>query len=200
MICLAAMCLCVQARSAALTNKDVIDLLKMGMSSDVIVAKIKNSPWNFDTYLTALQVLKTANVPEPVILAMVNAPNGNGSGTATDRPPPKAGVKNLYEVQKIYVDEENRDWTDSASSARKLADRNTIVETYDQADGYSKGTLSTQLSQGTTGASFRLSEIPEWRDPGTMTLAHFVLSASRQYQTTRRRCGRWLTRRLEEIR
>lgn len=35
----------------ALTNKDVLDLVKMGMSSDVIVAKIKNSLSNFDTSL-----------------------------------------------------------------------------------------------------------------------------------------------------
>src|ERR1043166_3406750 len=82
---LAVSCLCVPAQSAApLTNKDVIDLVKMGMSSDVIVAKIKNSSSNLDTSLAALQELKTTNVPETVILAMVNA--GNGSATATDKP------------------------------------------------------------------------------------------------------------------
>ena len=83
--CLAVSGLCVPAQSAApLTNKDVIDLVRMGMSTDVIVAKIKNSSSTLDTSLAALQELKTNNVPEAVILAMVNA--CNRSATATDKP------------------------------------------------------------------------------------------------------------------
>jgi hypothetical protein len=155
--CLAFTCLSIRAQSAApLTNKDVIDLVKMGMSSDVIVAKIKNSPSNFDTSLAALQDLKMANVPEPVILAMVNAPNANGSSSAADKSPARAGVKNLYEVQKIYVDEMGK--SDDSDRFRllvreKLADKGfTMVDTPDEADGILKGSLATQLSQGTTKA------------------------------------------------
>jgi hypothetical protein len=91
-----------QSNNAPLTNKDVIELLKMGLSPDVIVAKIKNSSSNFDTSPAALQELKTANAPEAVILAMVQAPSptNQASATLSEKPAPKTGVKNLYEVPR----------------------------------------------------------------------------------------------------
>jgi hypothetical protein len=57
-----------------LTNQDVIELLKVGMSSEVVAAKIKTSTCKFDTSPTALKELKSAGVPDSVILAMVQAP------------------------------------------------------------------------------------------------------------------------------
>lgn len=63
-----------QGAAAPLTNKDVAEMVKIGLSTEVIVAKIKNSTSTFDTTPAALQELKTANVPDAVILAMVQAP------------------------------------------------------------------------------------------------------------------------------
>lgn len=60
---------------ASLSNKDVVDLVKMGISTDIIVAKIKASPNTFDTSPSAMQELKAASVPDAVILAMVQAPS-----------------------------------------------------------------------------------------------------------------------------
>jgi hypothetical protein len=147
-----------QSNNAPLTNKDVIELLKMGLSPDVIVAKIKNSSSNFDTSPAALQELKTANAPEAVILAMVQAPSSTNQASATlsEKPAPKTGVKNLYEVRKIYIDEMGK--SDDSERFRlllreKLSDKGfTIVESPDDADAILKGTLATQLSQGTTKA------------------------------------------------
>lgn len=56
-----------------MTNKDVMDLLKSGLSAEIVVAKIKSSKTNFDTSTTALQEMKTAGVPESVVLAMIQA-------------------------------------------------------------------------------------------------------------------------------
>lgn len=56
-----------------LTNKDVTDLLKSGLSAEIVVAKIKNSKTNFDTSTAALQDMKTSGVPETVVLAMIQA-------------------------------------------------------------------------------------------------------------------------------
>jgi hypothetical protein len=69
----------------ALTNKDVIDLLKAGLTAEVIVAKIKSSATNFDTSPAALSELKAANVPDDVILAMVG-----GQATSTFLMAPKS--------------------------------------------------------------------------------------------------------------
>ena len=77
-------------KTAVLTNQHVVEMLKAGLTSDVVVAKIKSSETDFDTSPFALAELKTANVPDDVILVMVKgrantaAPNPvalNGDGT-----------------------------------------------------------------------------------------------------------------------
>ena len=62
------------AAQAALTNKDIADMHRSGLSAEVIIAKIKAGPCSFDTSPQALQGLKAEKVPDNVILAMVNAP------------------------------------------------------------------------------------------------------------------------------
>jgi hypothetical protein len=52
---------------------------KTGLSAEIIVAKIKASSSNFDTSSAALQELKTAGVPDAVILAMVQPPGADAS-------------------------------------------------------------------------------------------------------------------------
>ena len=59
---------------AQLTNKDVLDLHKAGLPEQVLVAKIKSSPTNFDTAPSQLKELKAAGLADNVILAMVEAP------------------------------------------------------------------------------------------------------------------------------
>jgi hypothetical protein len=60
-----------QTAIPALTNKDVLDMVKSGLATDIIVAKIKASPGKFDTSGATLAELKSANVPDAVIMAMV---------------------------------------------------------------------------------------------------------------------------------
>jgi hypothetical protein len=62
-----------QQAEAKLTNKDVVDMLRANLAPAVVVAKIKGSTTDFDTSSTALQELKAVNVPDDVILAMVQA-------------------------------------------------------------------------------------------------------------------------------
>ncbi len=57
--------------NSSLTNRDVIDLVSEGFSPEVIKAKIASSTCQFDTSVEALKTLKTSNVPQDVILAMV---------------------------------------------------------------------------------------------------------------------------------
>lgn len=67
------------AAQGIMTNNDVIDLVKSGMSADIIVAKIRTSTCQFDTSAAALKSLKGAGVPDPVIVAMVD-PSGKSAG------------------------------------------------------------------------------------------------------------------------
>lgn len=67
-----------------LTNADVLDMLKAGLSQEIVVAKINASACEFDTSPAALKALKSASVPDPIILAMVKA----GSGPAAPESKP----------------------------------------------------------------------------------------------------------------
>jgi hypothetical protein len=56
-------------------------MLKSGLSQEVVIAKIKASESKFDTSPAALQELKSANVPDAVILVMVQASTPGNSQT-----------------------------------------------------------------------------------------------------------------------
>jgi hypothetical protein len=62
-----------QQEQVPLTNKDVLEMLKVGLSQEVLIAKIKTSPSRFDTSPAALQELKNGNVSDAILLAMVQA-------------------------------------------------------------------------------------------------------------------------------
>lgn len=78
LICLGAQGTWSQEPSAQppIVNKDVEEMLKAGVSPDVIVAKIKTSICLFDTSPSTLVTLKEAGVPDAVLLEMVRNPHG----------------------------------------------------------------------------------------------------------------------------
>jgi hypothetical protein len=67
--------------TATLTNKDVVGLVQVGLSPEIIIAKIGSSRCEFDTSPDSLKALKTANVPDSVILAMVKSPSVASAST-----------------------------------------------------------------------------------------------------------------------
>ena len=83
-----------------LGNADVLAMIKASLSPDVVIAKIKSSPCNFETTPAALERLKSGGVPDAVILAMLNAPAAKAVATAdapaaasppvASAPPPQA--------------------------------------------------------------------------------------------------------------
>ena len=62
-----------QSKVAPLSNDDVVGMVKAGRSADIVIAKIKASATDFDTSPAALQVLKSSNVPDVIILAMTQS-------------------------------------------------------------------------------------------------------------------------------
>jgi len=87
-----------QSAAPALTNKDVLDMMKAGLTADVIVAKIKSSETNFDTSPNALAELKAANVPDSVMLAMVKGP-----APAATEAPPADGIVNVPDGTEVEI-------------------------------------------------------------------------------------------------
>lgn len=89
-----------QSTSPALTNKDVLDMTKAGLASDIIVAKITSSETNFDTSPAALAELKSAGVPDTVILAMVKGP---AAASATSETPAGDGTMSVPDGTEIEI-------------------------------------------------------------------------------------------------
>lgn len=79
-----------QTNTTELTNKDVLDMLKAGLATEIVIAKIKTSPGKYDTSAATLTELKSADVPDAVILAMVGALE---TTSAASEPTPPVEVK-----------------------------------------------------------------------------------------------------------
>ncbi|MDX6306832.1 MAG: hypothetical protein QOI77_3801 [Blastocatellia bacterium] len=65
-----------QDAMARLTNKEVIEMVKAGLSVEVIISKIKTSRCNFETDPSILAEMKHNGVPNEVLKAMIEAPYG----------------------------------------------------------------------------------------------------------------------------
>lgn len=57
-----------------LTNQDVIEMLKSGLTARAVILRIHDSPCKFDKSAEGLEALRAANVPYKVVLAMMKAP------------------------------------------------------------------------------------------------------------------------------
>jgi hypothetical protein len=85
--------LCVAAQDKAsedlprLTNKEVVEMVAAGISSEIIIAKIKVSRCNFDTTPSVLAELKHKGIQNEVLLAMVEAPYGPPGKNSAQREP-----------------------------------------------------------------------------------------------------------------
>jgi hypothetical protein len=66
-----------------LENSDVLDMVNAGLPEEVIIAKIQGSLCGFDTSPAALATLKSSQVPNGVILAIVK--KSSVSNSAEDR-------------------------------------------------------------------------------------------------------------------
>lgn len=60
-------------------NKHILMMVAAKIAPDVILAKIRTSPCNFDTFPPVLAELKSKGVPDSILLAMVRAPHGPSS-------------------------------------------------------------------------------------------------------------------------
>ncbi len=90
-----------QQSSKKMTNQDVIDMVGIGLSDEVLIDKIHSaSATEFDTSIEALKTLKAAKVSDAVIRAMIQpAP----SPAAAPSAPPSAVNNGLPEEVGVYV-------------------------------------------------------------------------------------------------
>lgn len=78
------------AANETLDNSGVVEMVHLGLSNQVIEAKIHSSPTNFDTSPKALATLKHEHVPSDIITAMVEAGSAPTATAATGAAPGNA--------------------------------------------------------------------------------------------------------------
>jgi hypothetical protein len=104
-----------QSVARRMTNQDVKELVAVGLSSSVIIDKVHAAEaTNFDTSVEALKDLKTANVPDEVIRAMLN-PHPMPTATAPAAPdssglPQEIGVYLMLKGKMMEVEPEVVGW------------------------------------------------------------------------------------------
>jgi hypothetical protein len=96
-----------------LSNQDILDMVSMGLSDDVILEKIRTAPeTGFATDLESLKALKAAHVSDPVIRAMINpkaaaapsAPATSAAATAAANPDVPEDIGVYIKVRGKLVD------------------------------------------------------------------------------------------------
>jgi len=89
-----------QQNQKKLTNQDVIDMVSIGLSDDLVIQKINSSEQtDFDTSVTALKVLKAAKVSDGVIGAMIHPHAANPTRSGSD---PSQGPAGLPQELGVY--------------------------------------------------------------------------------------------------
>ena len=95
-----------QQLAKKMSNQDVIDMVTLGLSSDVVIDKIHGSPeTDFDTSIDALKSLKAAKVRTKSFDDDQSAPGASGQRRARGSPADQrlrhaAGSRSLHHVER----------------------------------------------------------------------------------------------------
>jgi hypothetical protein len=149
----------------ALTSADILSMIKAGLPSSVLVAKIKSSACNFDTSPAQLQQLKAGGVPDDVILAMVEAPVGETpvretkqetadapieapSSAATAEPPTPTGPVTAQPTGKprVYI-------SSASKGSNRNADRDQSME---MAKDFERGCPDVRITISQNAADYTI--------------------------------------------
>jgi hypothetical protein len=93
-----------QQATHRMTNQDVVDMVSLGLSDDVVIDKIRaTDATDLDTSVAGLKMLKIGNVSDAVIRVMIN-PRGSTASTGNSAvAPPTVGNTRLPEEAGIYT-------------------------------------------------------------------------------------------------
>jgi S1-C subfamily serine protease len=122
-----------QSASVALTNNDVLQMLKAGLAPSIVVAKIRNSKCAFDTSPAALEALKSARVPDDVLLVMVETPSGEAKAQ-----PPRRATDELIVQFKRWQNSVVTVWSEFGHGTGFIVDRGGLVLTNQHVVGPSE--------------------------------------------------------------
>jgi hypothetical protein len=152
-----------------LANKDVIEMVRSGLSAELVLAKIKRSTCGFDTSPSALITLMEAGVPNDIMIEMVRNPHGQipkveapppiASPTPVQtqpREPPLLGdnlpeygdISEIRRMRRVFVIADDIDSQNLLINALSNYDGLQVVNSPERAQlfvGFSQGSLATSM-------------------------------------------------------
>ncbi|MDQ3686579.1 MAG: hypothetical protein M3430_13415 [Acidobacteriota bacterium] len=165
----------------ALTNKEIIEMVRAGLSSTNITTKIQTSQCDFDTDPLTLVSLKQKGVTNDVLLAMVNAPPG------TSRQPPEES-EGQFEVSVNVASLMPASPTHASSITRRVAKSESFRElvplrrVYVTSSEFSSGRLVAE----TLGEYSGLEIVKSAKEADFVLAYSIVANKSRGIQGSRR--------------
>lgn len=126
-----------------ITNKTVIDMVKTGLSADIVIAKIRASVISFDTSTNALKELSDAGVPESVVVEMINqAGKANREASKTEREnskilnsvPEQGRLSDLLSKKTVFVTTEDLKARDIIIRELRKIKKFEVVDAIENAD------------------------------------------------------------------
>ena len=174
--------------SSALTNEDVIKLVKAGLPSAVILAKISSSRTDFDTSVDALLALSTQGIPPDVLTAMAEASKqapAPSTSPVAPAPPAASAQTGTATIRQ------------SASVAANVR-TNFVGTATAQTDPYTPDQIRAAMAIGADGGTDSLADACEAATRRGGLLGR--VAGSRAVQSAlRARAGRYISRGVVEV-
>jgi hypothetical protein len=166
-----------------LTNANVLDMLDNDLSQEIVIAKIAASACEFDTSPAALKVLKATNVPDAVILAMLQAATGSRRQELTNAEPSAPARIDCKHSRPVSVysapwTQRNYSGPDSVEAFKvKCGDKITLLNPGDK-----QGWLKIRTADGQVGyISFAL--VSRERSPESTQEGHASAESKKREDT-----------------
>jgi hypothetical protein len=178
--CIPTLALITQAQEGTeqqpVANKEIFEMVKAGLTAELIIAKIKTSPCDFDTSPSALVSLKEAGVANAVLMEMVCNPHGvqrraeklpapaptpaesvarETAQPVSDGLPEYGHISEMRRMRRVYVVADDIDSQNLLVSALSEYEGLQIVRSPDRAEvfiAFGQGAAATSLKLWGYGA------------------------------------------------
>jgi hypothetical protein len=126
-----------------LTNGNVVEMVKTGLSPEIIIAKIHSSSANFDTSTAALKLLTDAGVPDNVVIAMLteagkaskaSAETAQQNNKLLSNVPEQGKLRDILTKSRIYLNTEDLKARDVIEKELKRIKKFVLVDRVEESD------------------------------------------------------------------
>ena len=126
-----------------LTSAAVIEMVKSGLTAEIIIAKIRSSTVAFDTSTPALKALSEAGVPEHVVVAMIteagkvskaSAQSARENDKVLSSVPEQGKLKDILSKSKIYLSTEDLKARDIIEKELRKIKKFVLVDKIEESD------------------------------------------------------------------